>query len=147
MTVDVSGFGLKVLLNASMTFPSGIELVQFSDDMDPVDSESVQLRDKAMGINGDLIVWSKANPILLTISVIPNTQEDANLQILAAANRAAAGRRPAQDEITISIVYPNGGTVRLVRGVITDGIIGRPVSSAGRMKTKAYKFAFEDFAD
>lgn len=146
MAVDISAFGLRVSLSASMTFPSGITLSQFSDDSDPVDSQSVQLRDKAMGLNGDMIAWSKANPILLTLSVIPNTQDDQNLQILSAANRAAAGRMPARDEVTVTVMYPDGSAVRLVRGIITDGVIGKPVSSAGRMKTKVYQFAFEDFA-
>lgn len=146
MAVDISGFGLRVSLSASRTFPSGITITQFSDDADPVDSASVQLRDKAMGLNGDLIAWSKANPITLTLNVIPNTKDDANLQILAGANRAAAGRFPAQDQISVTVTYPDGSVQRLVRGIITDAVIGKPVGSAGRMKTKPYVFAFEDFA-
>lgn len=144
MTQDISAFGLRVTVKASQTFPSGFVLSQFADDSDPVDSQSVQLRDKAMGLNGDMVVWSKANPVLLTLAVIPGTDDDRNLAILAAANRAAAGRRPAQDIITVTVAYPDGTSVRLLRGVITDGILGKPVASAGRMKTKPYIFAFED---
>ena len=145
MPINNSGFGLRVLLTASETFPQGITLTRFSDDTDPLDSASVQIRDKAMGLNGDLVVWSKANPIPLTLAVIPNTEDDDNLTILAAANRAASGRAPAQDDITVSIMYPDGTVVRLVRGVITDAVIGKPVASSGRMKTKQFAFFFEDF--
>lgn len=141
---DVSAFGLKVNIVASLTFPMGIEITAFADDADPVDSASIQLRDKAAGVNGDLVVWSKANAIPMTLSVLPNTPDDANLQVLAKANRAAKGRRAVQDEITAVIVYPDGTTLRLVRGAITDGIIGQPAASSGRLKTKPYIFAFED---
>ena len=144
MTQDISGFGLRVTVKASVTFPSGFVLSQFADDSDPVDSQSVQVRDKAIGLNGDMVVWSKANPVLLTLAVIPGTEDDRNLSILAAANRAAPGRRPNQDIITATVAYPDGTTVRLLRGVITDAILGKPVASAGRMKTKPYIFAFED---
>lgn len=144
MTIDVSAFGLKVNLTASVTFPMGIEITAFSDDTDPVDMASIQVRDKAAGVNGDLIVWSKANAVPMTLAVLPNTPDDQNLQILARANRAARGRRAVQDEITATVAYPDGRTLRLLRGVITDGIIGDAVASSGRIKTKPYIFAFED---
>lgn len=146
MAIDISGFGLKVVLTASETFPSGITLTQFPDDVNPIDSPAVQLRDVASGLNGDLIKWSKASPIICTIAVIPNTEDDANLSVLASANRAAAGRFPAQDEINITVTYPDGTVTRFVRGTITDAILGRPIASAGRMTSKPYTFKFEDIA-
>lgn len=144
MTIDVSGFGTRVNIMASRTFPMGFEVTAFSDDADSVDSASIQIRDKAAGVNGDLIVWSKANAVPLTINVVPNTPDDENLQILAKANRAARGRRAVQDVITITVTYPDGRTMRYLRGVITDAIMGDPVASSGRMKSKPYIFAFED---
>lgn len=141
---DVSAFGIKVNLVASLTFPMGFEITAFADDADPVDQASIQLRDKATGVNGDLIVWSKSNAVPMTISVIPGSDDDNNLQVLAKANRAARGRRAVQDEITAVITYPDGTTERLVRGAITDAIIGKPAASSGRLKTKPYVFAFED---
>lgn len=146
MSVEISGFGLKVRVVASVSFPSGFTVTQFPDDSDPVDSGSIQIRDKAMGLNGDMVSWKKANIIPVTIAVLPNTEDDKNLSILAANNRAAAGRRPTNDVITMAITYPDSTTVRLVRGVITDAILGKPVASAGRLKTKVYIFAFEDYA-
>jgi hypothetical protein len=109
-----------------------------------MDMASTQVRDKAMGVNGDLIVWTKANPVPFTLNVIPGTADDDNMQVLAKANRAAKGRRAVQDEITVVVTYPDGTTTRFLRGTITDAIIGNPVASSGRMKTKPYVFAFED---
>jgi hypothetical protein len=147
MTTDISGFGAQVEVKASATFPSGFTVSQFADDGDPFDIPSIQIADKAMGLNGDMITWSKANPILITISVIPNSEDDINLAILLEANRVGKGKASARDEITISAVYPNEGTLTLSAGAITDGPPGNSVASAGRLKTKAYQFCFENKTD
>lgn len=140
---DVSGFGLRIILQASVTFPQGISLTQFADDSDPFDTPSQQLMDKAMGLNGDLVVWSKANPITPTINVIPNTDDDRNLEVLAEANRVSRGKTSARDIITLTVIYPDGRSLTLNNGKVTDAIVTRPVASSGRMKTKPYAFAFE----
>lgn len=144
---DIGAFGLKVTLTASVTFPSGIVLTQFPDDTDPLDMASIQIADKASGLNGDLVTWSKATPVPLSLSVIPGTEDDINLSLLANANRVARGRTPARDVITATVSYPDGTSVRLIKGKITDAVVGRPVSSAGRMKTKVYQFVFEDIQE
>lgn len=144
MTQDISGFGLRVVVQATRTFPSGFSVTQFADDADPLDLPSIQIADKAMGLNGNMATWSKANPVPMTLNVMPGTDDDNNLQVLLAANRASSGRRPARDLITATVVYPDGRTVRCMRGKITDGPFGNSVASAGRMKSKGYVFAFED---
>lgn len=144
MPNDISGYGLRIQLVASNTFPAGINLTQFSDDTDPLDMASVQIKDKAMGINGDLISWSKANPIPMTTGVIPGSDDDQNLAVLFEANRVGRGKSGARDIITATIIYPDGSVVSLTDGVITDGMPARGVASAGRLKTNVYQFAFEN---
>lgn len=144
---DISGYGLRVQLVASVTFPAGITLEQFADDVDPVDSASIQIRDKAMGINGDLITWSKATPIPMVTALIPGSEDDRNMAVLFEANRTGKGKAGARDIITATIIYPDGNTLTLLQGVITDGPAGRGVGSGGRLKTSAYTFAFENKAE
>lgn len=141
---NISGFGLVVTLIASQTFPTGITLTQFSDDGDPLDLPSIQIADKGMGLNGDLVVWSKATPVPVTLNVIANTQDDVNLSIIAENNRVGRGKNSSRDVITMTIVYPDGSTVFLDPGLITDAMFGKSVASAGRYKTKAYAFTFEN---
>lgn len=141
---DISGFGIRVILRASNTFPQGITLTQFADDADPFDTPSQQLMDKAMGLNGDMVVWSKANPITPTLNVIPDTDDDRNLQVLAEANRVGRGKTSARDVITMTVIYPSGRSLTLNQGKITDAIVTQPVASAGRLKTKPFAFAFEN---
>lgn len=144
MASNISGFGINIQLIASKTFPTGITLTQFADDSDPFDVPSLQIADKAMGVNGDLITWSKANPIISTLGVIPDSDDDINLAILLEANRVAKGKTSALDSITLTGIYPDGSTVTLSNGTITDGMPTNAVASAGRLKSKVYSFAYEN---
>lgn len=141
---DISVFGLRVQLTASQTFPSGISLTQFADDADPFDAPSMQIRDKAMGVNGDLITWSKAMPIALTLNIVPNSEDDRNLAVLFDANRVGKGKQGAQDVVGITVVYPDGRTASFTQGTITDGMPANSAASSGRLKSKPYVFAFEN---
>lgn len=141
---DISGFGLQVRVVASETFPSGFTVTSFADDADPFDFPSQQIKDKAMGINGDLIVWSKANPLNITLALIPKTDDDKNMSVLLEANRAAKGKKVVQDVITMTAIYPDGSQITLANGAITDGIPRNAVASAGRLKSKTYGFSFEN---
>lgn len=141
---DVSGFGLKARLVASLTFPSGFDVTAFADDADPFDVPSIQIRDKAMGLNGDLIAWSKAMPILAALALIPGSEDDLNMAVLFEANRVGKGKTGARDVITLTVSYPDGTVWTAAPGVITDGMPGRGVASAGRVKTNVYQFAFEN---
>lgn len=141
---DISAFGLRAIVIASQTFPSGIAVTQFADDADGLDSPSMQIRDKAMGLNGDLVTWSKANPIPLTLNVVPNSEDDLNLSVLFEANRVGKGKFGARDVISVTVLYPDGRTASFTEGTITDGMPANSAQSSGRMKSKPYQFAFEN---
>ncbi len=144
MTVDISGFGLRAQIIASNTFPVGIFFTQFADDSDPIDYPSLQIAEAAMGLNGDLVRWSKANPIKASISLIAGSQDDIIMGLLMEANRVGSGKNGARDIITMTVIYPNNTFVTLIHGVFTDGMPSNGVSSAGRLKSKTYNFAFEN---
>ncbi len=143
---NISGYGLRVTLLASVTFPLGLNVTEFADDSDPLDVPSLQIADSAMGLNGDLIIWSKANPIKLTLDVIPSSFDDVNLGILLDANRVGKGKTSTRDLITMNLFYPNGSFVTLINGAITDGLPVTSVASAGRQKSKSYNFTFENIS-
>jgi hypothetical protein len=142
---NISGFGLGITILASNTYPVGIQITQYSDDSDPLDIPGLQIADSAMGLNGDLIVWSKANPIKATVSVIPQSDNDKDLSILLSSNRPGKGKAPVRDVISMVIGYPDGNFVLLSNGVITDGTPLSPVASSGRLKTRTYSFTFESY--
>lgn len=141
---DISGFGSQVRIVASTTFPAGFTVTQGADDADFFDVPSQQVADKAMGVNGDLLTWSKATPINITLNVVPDGDDDENLSILLEANRVGRGKLSVRDQITMTITYPDGSLVTYTNGKITDGMTAKSVASAGRFKTRAYMFTFEN---
>lgn len=141
---NIGGFGLELTLFASITFPNGLTITQFADDADAFDTPALQVRDKAMGLNGDLVVWGKAQAIVVTINVIPGSDDDINLSVIGEANRVGKGKRSVQDILSCTLAYPNGQTEDFTAGTITDYTPASGVTSAGRMKTKQYQFAFEN---
>ena len=143
MAHNISGHGLQINVIASNTYPSGILVSEFADDGDPFDCPAVQIADKAMGLNGDLIYWSKASPIEITINVIPGGDNDGDLATLLEANRVGKGKNSARDMITLVAIYASGATRTLSEGVLISGPVTDSVASAGRLKTSAYVFAFE----
>lgn len=144
MTNDISGFGAIVTIAASNTFPSGFPITQFADDADPLDFASIQVADKAMGLNGDLITWSRANPLPVSISVIPGSPDDVALGILAENNRVGQGKTSAADIITLTVAYPDLSIITFSQGKLTDAPFGKSIASQGRMKSKTYVFTFQN---
>lgn len=140
---DISGHGLKVRLVASNTYPQGITLTQFADDADPLDLPAQEIQGKGMGVNGDLVTWSRAIPTDITLNIIPGGEDDLNLGVLHEANRVGRGRTSARDVIQMTVMYPDGSTITLSPGKYTTGVPGRSVASAGRQKSKPYTFTFE----
>jgi hypothetical protein len=143
MSNDITGFGSSVSLVASSTFPVGIAITQFADDVDPLDIASVKIADTAMGVNGDLIKWSRAVGKPVSLSVIPGSLDDINLTQIANNNSAAQGKTNASDVITITVVYPDGSIVTFANGFITDAPFGKSIASAGRLKTRTFAFMFQ----
>lgn len=143
---DISATGLSLTIRASETFPSGFTFTEFADDADGFDLPAMDIASTAMNVNGDLVTWSSPQPITPTINAIPGSEGDENLAVLFEANRAARGKRVARDIITIVANYPDGSTVTLANGKMTNGFPGKSIASGGRMKSKAYVFAFQDIS-
>lgn len=141
---NVSGYGITVTLVASVTFPQGLTITQFADDSDPFDSASTAIAEAASGVNGDLVVWSKAAPIPATLSLISGSEDDYNLAALYEANRPSASKAPAGDVITMTVIYPDGSSETASEGAILSGPPMRSVASSGKQKARQYAFAFAD---
>lgn len=142
--INVSGFGLQGRLTASNTFPTGFSITEFADDQDPLESPDFTAADTAMGLNGDFLVWSRPAGIEISVNVIPFSQADVNLDILLEANRVAKNKSSARDVVNIVFTYPGGTVASLQKGVMVIGTVAPPVQSSGRIKTKTYRFRFEN---
>nr|DAJ72167.1 MAG TPA: hypothetical protein [Caudoviricetes sp.] len=141
---DVSATGVKITVITVPTYPQGFEVSEFADNADPLDFPPTQIADYGMGVNGDLVTWTKPVPLEITLNVIPNTDADKNLGILYDMNRAAKGKISAQDLVTLVASYPDGTRKIFSNGKLISGVPANGVSSDGRIKTKEYKFVFEN---
>lgn len=141
---DVSATGVKITVITVPTYPKGFEVSEFADNADPLDFPPTQIADYGMGVNGDLVTWTKPVPLEITLNVIPNTDADKNLGILYDMNRAAKGKISAQDLVTLVASYPDGTRKIFSNGKLISGVPANGVSSDGRIKTKEYKFVFEN---
>lgn len=144
MSNDVGGFGSSINIIATTTFPAGFTMTQFSDDTDAFDIPPVQNADDAMGANGDLVVWSTPKPIEMTVSAIPGSDDDKNLQTLYEANRVGRGKSIVRDKITMTVIYPDGSKNLYSGGFIKSGMPGQSLASTGKLKSKTYVFVFEN---
>lgn len=141
--VDVSGHGLRVLLIAIPTFPAGIDITEFTDDVDALNSPNVTIREWAMGLNGDLITWKTPNAVEITLGVIPNSEADKNLGILFDVERPGKNKLSLSNNISLYVQYPDGKKKLLALGVMTGGPALSTVTSDKRIQSKEYSFVFE----
>jgi hypothetical protein len=141
---DISGFGLKVTVIATGTYPSGIVLTKFPDDTDPLDFPDVDIAEYFSGLNGDLIKNQHPQPIEVNLSVIAKTADAAYLETLFNANRVGLNRRSNNDVITLIVAYPDGTIRTCINGGVRSGKIADSIASDGRTATRVFGFTFED---
>jgi hypothetical protein len=140
---NVTGLGSVVSMIASNTYPLGFPITTFSNDQDGFDFPDLVVGDFVMGLNGDGIAWSKANPIKGTISVVAGSIDDQNLAVLLANNTPGKNKSNALDLLTMTVVYADSTTTTFSNGTITHGNPAKSFSSDGRLKTRTYGFSFE----
>ncbi|QDH49589.1 hypothetical protein KYLE_42 [Pantoea phage Kyle] len=142
--INVSGYGLVGRLIANRTYPQGVNIADFADDADPADAPDVTISDTGVGLNGDLVVWNRASALEVGVNVIPTSQSDVDLHVLAQANRVGKRKTSAKDVITLVLNYPSGMVVTLTKGTIISGSMIPAVAQQGRIKTRQYRFRFEN---
>lgn len=140
---DISFLGTKVTITSIPTFPQGFVVTEFADDAEPVSFERVQIRETAVGVNGEKVSWKKVALKPVSISVIPGSESDKNLDILYKANTPEKDKFCVDDNITMVVAYPNGTIKTCTGGSIVEGDPAWSGDSNGRIKTKTYNFVFE----
>ena len=144
MAVDISAMGLKVLVQATPSFPVGIEITHFADDGDSLNISEITTMESGMGVNGDLVVWRVATPCEVELNVIPGTDECKDLETLFNLNMTQNNRVSSKDVIKMVITHPDGHQSVLSNGYITAGKPVQDYSSTGRANSRSFRFVFEN---
>lgn len=143
MSVNIGGVGLKITVIANITFPQGFTLTEFSTEADPLEMPAdVEITSSQMGLNGDKAVWQVVPKMSVGINLMPNTEGDKNMQILANANRKEKNKVAPLDNITYIISYPNGKIVTCTEGNITVGKIADNVGTDSKYAPGHYVVDF-----
>lgn len=143
---DVTGWGTSVTVVALQTFPQGFKLTQFADDKDPLTIEDLEPVGYEMLYDGNLFAYDKAAPVMVSVSVIPNTEDDINLKILLQTKKGGIRLLPISDVTSMVISYPDGGMTILSGGTILSGPPADSINQAGRKIGNTYKFVFASIA-
>ena len=145
MLFNISGYGLTISMIASNTFPVGILLRNFPDDQDAVSFTDMDIADYAVGVNADLITWSKGAAVKVSIGAIADSATDLQLALLLSANRVGPNKLSARDVFQCGIIQGNNNTGGFSNGLIISGPPFNTIQSTGKMKSKIYTFVFESY--
>lgn len=143
--INISGYGTKVNIVALQTFPMGFTVKQFADDADPISVDQTEPVGYDLQFDGGIVVYDKAAVVRVSLSVIPNTDDDINLKLLLQARKGGFKWLPIQDVTSMVINYPDGGKVALTMGTIIDGPLADSIQSSGRRRSNTYTFVFSAF--
>lgn len=144
--IDVSAFGTGITIVATSSFPMGFSLSSFADDEDPISISEVEVSGFEKLYDGSIFTFDKTSPILLSVGVMPNTDDDTNLKILMQMRKSSPQILPLPDTTSMVINYADGGRVILSSGIILSGALADSITTQGRKKGNAYHFVFGTFA-
>jgi len=143
--IDISTAGSGVTIFSLSSFPMGFRLTAFADDVDALNIEATEVSGFEKLYDGNIFTFDKTSPILLTVGIIPNTEDDINLKIMLQKRKSTSSIIPVADDATIVIVYADGGRNVLSKGSILGGPIADSLSASGRKKSNEYHFVFGSF--
>lgn len=144
--IDISGFGTGITIVATTSFPVGFTLSSFADDEDPLNVENTEVSGYEKLYDGSIFTYDKTSPLLLSVGVMPNTEDDINMKILMQMRKSSPQILPLPDTTSIVICYPDGGKVAMSNGTILSGPLADSLTAQGRKKGNVYHFVFGTFA-
>jgi hypothetical protein len=144
--IDISAFGTGITIVSTASLPVGFQITSFSDDEDPLTIEQCDVSGFEKLYDGSIFTFDKTSPVLLSVGVMPNTDDDINLKILLQARKSSVSLLPLPDTTSMIIVYPDGGRVALSNGLMISGPIADSITASGRKKGNVYHFVFGTFA-
>ena len=141
---DVSANGVKLMLFASVSYPTGVEIATFNPGEDPINFDDLKIAETDMGVNGNLIVYRTPYAYNMVFNITPMTEVDQIMENIANADRIAAGKVSAKNILTLVVIYPQGRTLTYVDGAMTDCPGGFSSSGNGRINGRRYAMSFRD---
>lgn len=139
---NISTSGLSVTLTGARVLPM-VQITQFADDADPFDIDHTPISSHAMNANGDMVVWSTPTTKQITLNIIPGSDDDKNLQLIANSNLTQGRNIKLLDELQMVASYLDGRRVIAKGGVLVSADVATSAATQ-RRKSNQYVFAFQE---
>lgn len=158
MAFDISATGAKVAIHFSDG--TDIEVTHFSDEGTPFESGDVEVSTNQKNLNGDMISSRTPSVYSVSLTVIPGSEEDLQLQKKLQEASLQPGGVKSVSELwvkSMQIFIPkinssvgagvNGSHIvyTWTRGRFKTGPTGPSTSAEGRLSARTYGFEFEKF--
>lgn len=154
--IDISAVGSSVTIK---TGGDSIVITQFSEEGTPFEAGDVDVSTNAKNLNGTMISSRTPSVYPVSVTVIPGSDDDHELQrLLKKASIMPGGVTAISklkiDSLTISVPAINESNVAgasrkytWTNGRIKSGPTGPSTSGEGRMSARTYNFEFEKYID
>lgn len=142
-------------VNSSIEFTGGLKTTinQFSDEGTPFEAPDIEVSENAKNLNGEMISSRKPSVYILSVTVIPMSDNDKDLQNFLQKSAIFPGNYTDIKDLwcncTVTIPGQNGEgtrTYNYYNGRIKSGPTGPSTSAEGRMASRTYTFEFEQFS-
>lgn len=143
---DVSFAGATITLSGGMGMPG--KITDFMDDANPVEFPDVEVTGAGANLNGNMIRYAKPNLVMMSITVIPFSEDDNALYNAWARYRVQNGNQGTAWEQGITCIIDTSQSARAGSRTLSNGTMisgpGGPASTAeGKMQGRTYTFAFQ----
>lgn len=133
--LDVSFAGAKISVNEK-------QITDFMDDANPIEISPIRVTEPEISCNGTMFRCARANPIVVSITVIPTSESDRTLRELFVGGFYQFYEYTSK---SISLSISLGENFYEFRnGFILSGPYGISASADGKMRGNTYTFAFRD---
>lgn len=149
--LDVSFTGGNIVIKSG----SGSTVIsEFSDEGTPVECNEIEVTGHAMTLNGQVIFWRKPNAYVVSVTVIPMSDNDITLGNMLEMAHVKPGNAVPVDKLTTSLTINcpkinksgsqmSGNMWSFQNGRIVSGPTGPSTNSEGKMSARTYTFVFE----
>lgn len=154
MAFDISFTGASVVVtqgndNLKTT------ITEFSDEDTPLECSEIEVTGNAITLNGQLVLWRKPSAYMVSVTVIPRSENDLVLSKMLYQARVCPARAIAVKDLwsKMTIKCPRineSGNTKAVdtynfsNGRILSGPTGPASNSEGKMSARKYTFVFQD---
>lgn len=139
---NLSTFGSKVILSASINYPMGVEIEDWADDADPFGPDNVTISEYGISLNGALLSWQQPAVAELEFSVWANSDSDRILRNIFDTDSIRKGKAALINVLTLSVQFPDGEKAIFTSGKMLSGPPSSRAQQGGRKASKTYRFVF-----